>query len=149
MAEINFFKEDVTFTLREQSRLKTWIRKAFRKEKRRFESLNYIFCSDTYLLQLNKQYLRHNTFTDIITFDTRLTPEELSADIYISVERVLENAHSFQSGFQNELKRVIIHGALHIMGYSDKSQAEKSIMRKKEDAYLSLWPVSRETSRKR
>jgi len=149
MAEINFFKEDIKFTLREQSRLKNWIRQAFRKEKKRLETFNYIFCSDKYLLRLNKQYLKHNTLTDIITFDTSTSSGSLSADIYISIQRVQENAETFESGFSTELRRVLIHGALHLMGYSDKSAAQKSIMRKKEDAYLSLWHVSRETSPKK
>jgi rRNA maturation RNase YbeY len=108
------------------------------KEKATLTSLNYVFCSDEYLRGLNIQYLNHTTFTDIITFNYG-SPKAIEGEIYISVDRIKENAEKFGVDFNSELRRVIIHGVLHLIGYKDKSKTEKSLMRKKEDTYLSLW----------
>ncbi|HEU5292637.1 MAG TPA: rRNA maturation RNase YbeY, partial [Cyclobacteriaceae bacterium] len=109
----------------------------------RLNSLNYIFCSDEYLKEINIEYLNHKTYTDIITFNYNPGEGELEGEIYISVDRVRENAKTFKSEFQTELHRVIIHGVLHLIGFNDKSKSEKAVMREKEDSYLSLLKVSK------
>lgn len=100
-------------------------------------SVNYIFCSDDYLREINIQYLKHKTYTDIVTFNYGTT-DQIEGDIFISVDRVKENAQKFNTELETELHRVIIHGVLHLIGYSDKSKTEKALMREKEDTYLSL-----------
>jgi rRNA maturation RNase YbeY len=101
--------------------------------------LNYIFCSDEYLLEINKQYLDHDYFTDIITFDNSEEDKQLEGDIYISVDRVRDNAATFHTDFDSEMRRVLIHGLLHLVGYEDSSEALKTAMRAKEDEYLRLF----------
>lgn len=135
---VKFFYEGVKFTLKNPRKVSSWIKAAILKEEREPGQLNYIFCSDSYLLKINLHYLNHNTYTDIITFDNSDTPGLIEGDIYISIDRVDENSSKFGNTFENELHRVMIHGALHLLGYSDKSPKQKSIMRGKEDAYLSL-----------
>ncbi len=107
--------------------------------------INYIFCSDTDLLKLNQQFLKHNTLTDILTFRLSSNGLPILSDIYISIERITNNSHELSISFKEELHRVIFHGALHLCGYDDKSEAEKIIIRQKEDYYLQRY-VSRETS---
>ncbi|MGC4021990.1 MAG: rRNA maturation RNase YbeY [Cyclobacteriaceae bacterium] len=135
---IHFFSEDVDFKLKSPLKFKKWIESVTKKEKRRVGDITYIFCSDTYLLGLNQQFLKHNTLTDIITFDFS-KDRMVSGEIYISVDRVQENADKFEVDSQEELSRVMIHGVLHLCGYKDKSKPDKILMREKEDAYLSLW----------
>lgn len=101
-------------------------------------SLDYIFCSDAYLLKINQQYLRHNDYTDIITFELSAT-SQTEGEIYISVDRVKDNAMKFETTFSHELHRVIFHGALHLCGYKDKKKQEVLLIRKKEDEYLKLY----------
>jgi len=134
---IRFFYEEVDFKIKHPTKVRSWITETARKEKKQVSEINYIFCSDQYLLSLNQDYLNHNTFTDIITFDNS-EGKELEGEIYISVDRVNENASKFQSAFEDELHRVMIHGVLHLCGYKDKKSGDKTLMRKKEDAYLSL-----------
>lgn len=144
MSAIRFFYEDTPFRVKKVNSIKAWIKKVISLEQRELSGLNYIFCSDTYLLDINIKYLSHKSLTDIITFD--LTPSEdskqhsnkIEGEIYISVDRVKENAVKFDTQFSNELHRVIIHGVLHLAGYSDKNPRNQTLMRKKEDAYLSL-----------
>jgi len=101
--------------------------------------INYIFCSDEYILSINEEYLNHDYYTDIITFDNRdNTQDDIEADIFVSVDRVQENAQMIQVPFDTELRRVMVHGLLHLLGYHDKSEEEISQMREKEEAYLSL-----------
>lgn len=138
MASVRFFSEEIKFRLPNSRNTASWIKNAVKSEKKELGELNFIFCSDEYLRLINNQYLKHNTLTDIITFDHSELAEIIEGDIYISVERVTENAIIFKSEFLQELNRVIIHGVLHLIGYSDKSAKDKSIMRRKEDAYLSL-----------
>ncbi|HKZ37390.1 MAG TPA: rRNA maturation RNase YbeY [Chryseolinea sp.] len=138
MPSIRFFYEDVKFRLPKSSRTRSWIKAAILSEKRKLGELNYIFCSDEDLAVINRQYLNHNTFTDIITFDGNEGDGYVQGDIYISVDRVRENALMYKTEFSKELHRVIIHGVLHLIGYSDKSKSAKVAMRYKEDAYLSL-----------
>jgi rRNA maturation RNase YbeY len=135
---IRFFTEDVKFKLAHPVIDRRWINRAIKKEKVVLKEINYIFCSDKYLLSLNQDYLSHDTFTDIITFDYVEKKGELRGEIYISTERVKENAKAFNVDFDMELHRVMIHGVLHLIGYKDKSPAQKKQMRLKEDAYLSL-----------
>lgn len=115
-----------------------WILLVSYLEKKEVDNINYILCDDAYLLKLNKQFLHHSTLTDIITFDNS-TKRKIAAEIYISTERVHENAISYRTSFHEELRRVIIHGVLHCIGYSDKTQRQRLIMRKKEQEYLRLY----------
>jgi probable rRNA maturation factor len=133
---IHFFKEDVKFRLLHSNELKEWILRAFRSNKKNIQQINYIFCSDQYLLKMNKQYLKHNYFTDIITFDNSSDPKKKEADIFISIDRVKANAAAFNISFNDELHRVMIHGALHLIGYDDKTPANKKKMKLAEDAWL-------------
>jgi probable rRNA maturation factor len=138
MPSINFLSEGIDFKPKNQNKLKTWIKRVIESEGRELSSLVYIFCTDTYLLSINQDYLKHKTLTDIITFDYSET-KQVDGEIYISIERVKENASKFGKSFEEELHRVMIHGVLHILGFKDKSPAQKSAMRKKEEACLSLW----------
>ena len=138
MPSIRFFYENVKFRLPKSTRTRSWIKAAILSEKKKLGELNYIFCSDEDLALINRQYLNHNTFTDIVTFDGNEGDGHIQGDIYISVDRVKENALKYNTAFGIELHRVIIHGVLHLVGYSDKSKSAKISMRKKEDAYLSL-----------
>jgi rRNA maturation RNase YbeY len=138
MSSIRFFEEDVTFQIPHPRKTSTWIKSAIAKEKRTLGELNFIFCSDNHLREINIQYLNHHTFTDIVTFDTSEEKGLISGDIFISIDRVQENAQTFKTTFDHELHRVLIHGVLHLVGYSDKGIDKKATMRKKEDAYLSL-----------
>jgi len=138
MPSIRFFYEEVKFRLPKSAKTRYWIKAAILSEKRKLGELNYIFCSDDSLAVINRQYLNHNTFTDIITFDGNEREGYIQGDIYISIERVAENALKYKTAFAKELHRVMIHGVLHLIGYSDKSKSAKVAMRKKEEAYLSL-----------
>ena len=133
-----FKNENLKFTLRNKTILKKWISATINKEKRKEGDITFIFCSDEYLLLINKQYLQHDTYTDIITFDYSEgdSAQPISGDIFISIERVKENAEKFSTTFENELHRVIIHGVLHLLGYKDKTKAAKAQMTSKEDYYL-------------
>jgi len=135
---IRFFTEDTDFALAHPRKTSAWISQAARKEKSEIKEINYIFCSDSFLLGLNQDYLEHDTLTDIITFDYSVSKKALEGEIYISIDRVSENAFKFKRDFEEELHRVIIHGVLHLAGYKDKKPSDKAIMRKKEDTYLSL-----------
>ncbi|MEX1240384.1 MAG: rRNA maturation RNase YbeY [Cyclobacteriaceae bacterium] len=138
MADVEFFNQDTTFKLPRPRKTKQWIRDVVSGEKKQLAHLNYIFCTDEYLLSINRQYLKHETLTDIITFDNSEEGGVIEGDIFISIERVRANASGLKTDFDEELHRVLIHGVLHLSGYSDKSTRDKSRMRKKEDAYLSL-----------
>ncbi|HVS94761.1 MAG TPA: rRNA maturation RNase YbeY [Mucilaginibacter sp.] len=138
MPSINFFEEDIHFDLKNKIKVKTWVKSVIQAEGYGLQDLNYIFCSDEYLLQINRQYLDHDTYTDIITFDNSVTEGLIEGDIFISIDRVRENAEKFQTGETNELHRVIIHGALHLLGYKDKTPTDKTLMTEKEDHYLTL-----------
>lgn len=137
MPDINFFQEEIRFKLPHPRITTRWIRAVAAAEKNRVAFLNFIFCSDNYLKKINLEYLAHDTFTDIITFDYS-DPHGIQGDVFISIERVKENAQKFETHFEEELDRVMVHGVLHLLGYSDKTKAAKALMRKKEDAYLSL-----------
>lgn len=141
-AEIQFNYHQTKFRLPNPSATAAWIRKVVRAESRGVSSLSYVFCTDSYLLQINQDYLAHDTFTDIITFDlSGDAPKNngtVDGEIYISIPRVRENARALDLPFDEELHRVIIHGVLHLLGYGDKTTRQKSEMRERESAYLSL-----------
>ena len=124
----------VTFTQR--TLVKEVVKDIFKKEKTKLEQLQYIFCSDDYLLEINKQHLKHNYYTDIITFDLSERPNSVIGEIYISVDRVRDNAQNYEVSFKQELLRVIFHGALHLCGLKDKTEKDQALMRKAEDKYL-------------
>jgi len=136
MPSVNFFEEDIRFDLKNKNKVKAWVKSAIAAEGCKLQELNYIFCSDAYLLQINRQYLDHDTYTDIITFDNSEKEKVIEGDIFISIDRIRENAAKFSTGETNELHRVIIHGALHLLGYKDKSSKDKKLMTEKEDVYL-------------
>ncbi len=124
------------FSFQKRNQLKLFLIGLFAKEGFKVAHLNFVFCSDEYLLLLNKSHLDHNTYTDIITFPFSNEDEAVVSDIYISVERVKKNAENFSQSFKNELHRVIFHGVLHLCGYRDKTLSEKKLMREKETYYL-------------
>ncbi|RKR80956.1 rRNA maturation RNase YbeY [Mucilaginibacter gracilis] len=131
-----FFEEDTEFKPKKKAKLREWLKATIVAEGYSLSELNYIFCSDTYLLALNQQYLDHDTYTDIITFDNSEIENVVVGDIFISIDRVRENAKEFSKTEEDELHRVIIHGALHLLGYKDKTKADKKLMTEKEDFYL-------------
>ena len=131
------FNFETEYPLQKQNELGKWITDLILKEGLKEGDINYIFCNDDYLLEKNVKYLNHNELTDIITFDYSIG-KLLSGDIFISIERVKDNAISYNVEVKDELQRVMVHGVLHLCGYKDKSKEEKSLMRDKEDYYLSL-----------
>ncbi|MDQ3392843.1 MAG: rRNA maturation RNase YbeY [Bacteroidota bacterium] len=139
MATIYFFNEDINFSLKNKQKIKTWIKEIIAVEGFQLVDLNFIFCSDNYLHQLNLQYLNHDDYTDIITFDKTDVAEKVSGDIFISIDRVFENASNFGMEKTQEIRRIIIHGVYHLLGYKDKSKQEKKLMTDKENEALSLW----------
>jgi rRNA maturation RNase YbeY len=130
----NFLHADRS--LKDRRRLKACLQALFKKEKTSIERLSYIFCTDKYLLQINQQFLQHNDYTDIITFNLAGRKSPVEGEIYISLDRVRENASLLNEYFYRELHRVIFHGALHLCGYKDKTYKESKLMRQKEDYYL-------------
>ena len=133
---IRFFYFDQSFYFPERNPTKAFLISVFRSEGFKLNTVNYNFCSDAYLFKLNIAHLNHKTFTDIITFQYSPSTEPVLAEIYISIDRVKENAQLFNVSFLNELYRVLIHGALHLCGYGDKTKKEALLMRKKENFYL-------------
>lgn len=136
---IQFENIDITFVLRNKTLLREWVALCIKKEKKQLGYLSFNFCSDRHLLNMNKEHLNHDYYTDIITFELN-EHGLISGDIYISIDRVKDNAKTIGNPFNQELWRVIIHGVLHLCGYKDKSDKDAKNMRKKEDHYLSLLP---------
>jgi len=136
MPSIHFFEEDISYKIKNKKSVRQWITETVLAEGYKLKELNYIFCSDSYLLQINQQYLNHDTFTDIITFDNSSAKGVITGDIFISIDRIRENAAQFQVPETDELHRVIIHGTLHLLGYGDKTPQKKKKMTLKEDFYL-------------
>jgi rRNA maturation RNase YbeY len=135
---IHFFSEGIVFKPQNIRKLKSWIKQVVLKEQNTLKELNFIFCNDEYLHNINVAYLQHDTYTDIITFDNSDRKNNIEGDIFISVERVQENAQKLGVDFETELHRVMIHGVLHLLGYKDKSPKEKALMRAKEDECLAF-----------
>lgn len=138
MSSIQFFFEDVEIDNFNQTQIERWITECIANEGFNLGDINYIFCSDNYLLEINKSYLNHDYHTDIITFNYN-DNQTVNSDIYISTDRVLDNSKTYKVNFIEELNRVIVHGVLHLVGYNDKSLEEQAIMRSKEDFYLALY----------
>lgn len=134
---INFHSEEIDFELNEFMLKTTWLKKIIEQENKLLLLLNFIFCSDNYLHKINVEYLQHDTYTDIITFPLSEFPN-IEGDIFISIDRVKENASKFKVSFEHELNRVLSHGILHLCGYGDKTTEEAKIMRKKENEALAL-----------
>ena len=132
---INFSNDKIVFNLKQKAKLKNWIHSAIKKEKHVLGNLNYTFVSDEALLKINNDFLKHNTYTDIITFNYK-EGKNIFSDIYISVDRVKENAKNFDVNFEEELHRVMIHGVLHLCGYKDKTKTDSALMRKTENQNL-------------
>ena len=129
------FHNEIEFVLQNQGELQRWIKKVITSENKEIGEINYIFCSDEYLLERNIKYLDHDTLTDIITFNY-CKGQIITSDIMISIDRVKENSTIFDNSFTEELHRVMIHGILHLIGYDDKTEKEKNLMREKENFYL-------------
>jgi probable rRNA maturation factor len=124
------------FTIKDKIKIKKWILKSVEEEQRGINFISFNFCSDEYIIELNNNALKHNYYTDIITFELNYKNENIEGDIYISIDRVKENAKILKESFTDELHRVIIHGVLHLCGYKDKSSKETRKMREKENYYL-------------
>ncbi|MBD8488893.1 rRNA maturation RNase YbeY [Echinicola sp. CAU 1574] len=133
---INFFQEDIIYNLPQKNLTKKWLREVAKREGFIITDLNYIFCSDEYLYKINVDYLDHDTYTDIITFDNSEEENTIEGDIFISIERVKDNAKTENQDFHHEALRVLSHGLLHLCGYKDKSKEEAHLMRQKENASL-------------
>ena len=138
MSSIHFFSEEVPFRLQQIRKTRAWLQTCILNEEKIAGEISYIFCNDEYLLNMNMEYLKHDTLTDIITFDY-CEDDHISGDIFISIPRVKENAKIYHRHFRDELKRVMVHGVLHLCGYKDKSVKDSTQMRQKEDACLSLF----------
>ena len=134
--KVHFFSPDIRSNLKNTADLKLFIESIFRKEKRRLSSINYIFCSDKTILEINKKYLNHDFYTDVITFNLSPNNKPVTAEVYISVDRVRENAKKLRVSIKSELHRVLFHAALHLCGYNDKKEKDIELMRKKEDMLL-------------
>lgn len=139
MASVQFFSQSLSFQISSPRKTASWLKSVIAKEKHRLVQLNFIFCTDEELHAVNVEYLDHDTYTDIITFDNSERQRDVEGDIFISIERVRENAEKFKVDFEVELRRVLVHGVLHLVGFRDKTRADRATMRKKEDRYLSLY----------
>ncbi len=135
MSKLSFFFEDIEFLKLSTGNLQKLVRALIQNEEKKFGDISVIFCSDEYLLKINEQYLGHNYYTDIVTFDY-VENSVISGDLFVSVDRVAENAEKYGNPFIEELHRVVIHGVLHLVGYKDKTIEEQSLMREKENFYL-------------
>jgi len=136
---INFHVEDIDFKFQQKLKIKNWLKSIIETEGFKTGDINYIFCSDDYLLKINIEYLDHDYLTDIITFDNSEEEELIEGDIFVSIDRVKDNAQGFQVSFEHELKRVLAHGVLHLCGYLDKTDEDEKLMRSKENHYLQLF----------
>lgn len=138
---ICFYNEDVNYRLLSKEKIRAWILSVIKQEKKLSGDISFIFCSDEYLLEINRQYLSADYLTDVITFD--FTEEDnISGDIFISVDRVKENAKQYKQKYFHEMLRVILHGVLHLIGYKDKTEKEIKQMREKEDYYLQKFELT-------
>ena len=136
MHKVNFYCLDRKPALKNRTRLKDFIEQVFVIEKKKLDNLSYIFCSDNHLLNVNKDFLKHDFFTDVITFDLSSGKDKIEGEVYISIDRIKENAKELGTSFKEELHRVMFHGALHLCGYKDKKPSDIKTMRAKENKYL-------------
>jgi rRNA maturation RNase YbeY len=132
---IQFCTEDITFSLQEKLKHKAWLNQVAEQEGKKIGELSYVFCSDNYLLQINQEYLNHDTLTDIVTFDNSEDSKKIEGDIFISIDRVKENGEKLGTS-ETELERVMVHGLLHLLGYKDKKKEDKALMTEREDFYI-------------
>jgi len=139
MQKVHFYFLDRKPALKERTRLKEFIETLFIAEKKQLGSISYVFCSDEHLLGMNKDFLKHDFYTDVITFDLSADKGVIEGEVYLSVDRIKDNAKAMGFSFAEELHRVIFHGALHLCGYTDKRPADIKTMRTKEDKYLRLY----------
>lgn len=139
MPKVFFNYDDRVLQLNHKRKIRSFIASIFDKEKRVLHRLDYVFCSDETLLQVNRSFLQHDYYTDIITFDLSGDHPGIKGEVYISVDRVKENALMLKTGFEEEMLRVLFHGVLHLCGYKDKKKKDILIMREKEDYYISLY----------
>jgi rRNA maturation RNase YbeY len=133
---VSFHNADIAFKLAAKTALKNFITSSFEKEAKKKLSISYVFCSDEYLLGINKSFLQHDYYTDIITFPLSETDKKVESEIYISIDRIRENATKLKVPFEHELHRVIFHGVLHLIGYKDKTKEQKDLMRKAEEKWI-------------
>lgn len=138
MASVLFFSEGISFKLSNPRKTVKWLQSICAIENHVIDSISYIFCSDSFLLSLNKLYLNHSFYTDILSFDYS-DKAKINGEIYISLQRVKDNAKKYKQPFETELRRVMAHGLLHFFAYKDKTPRQKAQMRRKEEACLSLW----------
>lgn len=134
--KVKFFFDQASINIKARKQLKLFVESIFRREKKSLREINYVFCNDKRLLAINREYLGHNYYTDIIAFDLSEKSDAIIAEVYISVDRVRENAIIHKSTVKRELQRVIFHGALHLCGYKDKTTTDKEQMGQREDYYL-------------
>jgi probable rRNA maturation factor len=140
MKQINFFCEDVDFVLKNKAKIRNWIFDVIASYQKKPKTINYIFCSDEHLRKVNIDFLAHDYYTDIITFDNADYEDEISGDLYLSIDRIAENAKDFGVTFQYELGRVLIHGILHLIGYTDETDEGEAQMRILETKALETYP---------
>lgn len=136
---IRFFSEDVKFNLKDKLKIKRWVKNIIIQQEAKLGDINIIFCSDEYLLDVNKKHLNHDYYTDIITFN--YNTNTINGDLFISIDRVFENADNENVSRETEILRVIIHGILHLLGFNDKTKKEKQIIREKENESLKLYNI--------
>lgn len=136
---INFHTESIEFNVSNPIKTKRWLKSVIIAEGFELAEINYIFCNDEYLHKINVEYLDHDTLTDIITFDNSEKDELIEGDIFVSVERIIDNSKDFNTTFEHEFRRVIVHGILHLCGYYDKTDEDEKLMRNKEEHYIGLW----------
>jgi rRNA maturation RNase YbeY len=135
----NFFSENKNFKISNKKEIRTLLKEICKKENKKISFINCVFCSDNRLLEINKKYLNNTSLTDVVTFDFTTNKKTIEGDVYISIDRVKENAKKYKQLFKTELLRIIIHGLLHLIGFSDKTKEEKNTMTLKENEYLSLY----------
>ena len=134
------FNYELDFKLDDEQLFSDWLSKVIISENKHEGEINYIFCDDNYLVEINQQYLDHDTLTDIISFDYSIG-NELHGDVFVSIERVVENAQDFDVTFEEELRRVLVHGILHYCGYKDKNEEDENLMRRKEEEKMKMFHV--------
>jgi probable rRNA maturation factor len=141
MQKVQFYSMDRCPALKERTRLKLFIERLFITEKNKLGNLSYIFCSDEHLLTINQDFLKHDFYTDVITFDLSSSKNQIEGEVYLSIDRIRSNAKQLGVSFKEELHRVIFHGALHLCGYKDKKKEEVIVMRSKENEYLKRYLI--------
>ena len=137
--KVHFFSHDIPTRLKNRTTLKHFIESIFKKELKNLDSINYIFCSDKAVLEINKKYLNHDFYTDVITFDLSTDHKAISAEVYISIERIRDNSKKLGLTIKSEFHRVLFHAALHLCGYNDKKKKDEEVMRKKENELLAKY----------